>query len=342
MPERANVLSLNLMPANFTSGWLGHGEAAWHGEGIVTQGALPAREAFETAQALFTVEKRQLTYPVNVHTEVEGFLPDKIVQNPSGSFGLVRTDTQQLLGIVSAQYEIVGNEQLLRMAEFIREEVEMDSVVVLKQGARVAFTAKIRGAQANILPNDPVYGRIVGHLGHDGKSGCGAIFTNVRVVCSNTMAAAERSDTKVNIRHKTGANANFDKLITSIDCARRNFEADVQLMDQLANTEIEPADFRDYLEQVYAKQLSVPVKENGEERARTMSDLRVTPHLLRAYHSGFGARPGTLWGALNAVTEVETSTKRGNSKRKFYSANFGSGLDMSKRAMSVARDLVSV
>ena len=51
------------MPANFTSGWLGNGERAWHGQGVVTEGTLPAREAFETADALFTVEKRELFLP---------------------------------------------------------------------------------------------------------------------------------------------------------------------------------------------------------------------------------------------------------------------------------------
>ena len=35
------------MPANFTSGWLGNGQAAWHNQGVVTEGTLPAREAFE-------------------------------------------------------------------------------------------------------------------------------------------------------------------------------------------------------------------------------------------------------------------------------------------------------
>ena len=57
------------MPANFTSGWLGNGERAWHGMGVVTDGTLPAREAFETADALFTVEKRELTYPVVTYAD---------------------------------------------------------------------------------------------------------------------------------------------------------------------------------------------------------------------------------------------------------------------------------
>ena len=94
------------MPANFTSGWLGNGERAWHGMGVVTDGTLPAREAFETADALFTVEKRELLYP-------RAELP--YLTEPAGVFGVVRTDTQALLGVVSKQYEIVQNDSLLRI-----------------------------------------------------------------------------------------------------------------------------------------------------------------------------------------------------------------------------------
>ena len=104
------------MPANVTSGGLGNGERAWHGQGVVTEGTLPAREAFETANALFTVEKRELQLPrfnqelANVDT-CGG--PDAgIYYAPAGAVGLVRTDTQDLLGIVSKQYEIVPNESL--------------------------------------------------------------------------------------------------------------------------------------------------------------------------------------------------------------------------------------
>ena len=121
------------MPANFTSGWLGNGQAAWHGQGVVTEGTLPAREAFETADALFTVQKRELFYEVSHADETydEGYGAAPIISSaPSGHFAVVRTDTQALLGVVSKQYEIVQNDSLLRMAEFIREEVDMDCVIV--------------------------------------------------------------------------------------------------------------------------------------------------------------------------------------------------------------------
>ena len=84
---------------------------------------------------------------------------------------------------------MVQNEALLRMADFIREEVDMDSVVVLSHKIKVAFTATLRGATQEVVPGDSVKRRIVGYLGHDGKTGCGAIFTNALFVaipcCSN-------------------------------------------------------------------------------------------------------------------------------------------------------------
>ena len=264
------------MPANFTSGWLGNGERAWHGMGVVTEGTLPAREAFETAEALFSVEKRELQFPTYSSEDcVWGF-------TPSGSYGLVRTDTQDILGIVSKQYEIVQNESLLRMAEFIREEVDMDTVVVLSDGGKVCFTATLRGATQDIVRGDTVKRRIVGFLGHDGKTGCGAMFTNIRVVCTNTLAAAMSSATaKVSIRHKTGANDNFDQLITSIDTARETFNREVELFRQFAETPIEQGDFRDLLERVYASEIP---------EGKQIDDLRKYPKLRRAYTGGLGQR----------------------------------------------------
>ena len=315
------------MPAEFTSGWFGNNEHAWHNQGIVTEGTLPAREAFETANALFGVEKRELQYPVFKDPNIVGV-------EPAGVYGVVRTDTQDLLGIVSKAYEVVQNDSLLRMAEFIREEADMDSVVVLKNGARLAFTATLRGATKEVVPGDKVFRRLVGYLGHDGKTGCGAIFTNVRVVCANTLAAALSSDNKTSIIHKTGANSSFDKLITSIDTARQTFGQEIQSMKELAQTQCSIDDFRYFLEKVYEKDL---------QDSKSIDDLKKTQQIIRSYNWGFGTDipgvSGTLWGALNAVTEFETSTKRGNKKSKFMKANFGTGLTTSARAFAIAQDM---
>jgi len=304
------------MPANFTSGWLGNGERAWHGQGVVTDGTLPAREAFETADALFAVEKRPLYY---LSADMDGM--------PTEHFGVVRSDTQALLGVVSKQYELVQNDALLRMAEFIREEADMDSVVVLADGAKVAFTATLRGAETDIIPGDTVKRRLVGYLGHDGKTGCGAKFTDIRVVCQNTLAAAmSDSGARSSITHKNGANANFDALIQSINTARQSFDDQCDLMREFTRASCGTS-FDDFIDSVY----------NIEEG----QTFKKREKLWRAYNFGMGAEyaPKSLWNAVNAVTEVETSTRNqtaAGTRRQFARANFGAGLQLSRKAMQTA------
>ena len=255
------------MPANFTSGWLGNGERAWHGMGVVTDGTLPAREAFETADALFTVEKRELLYP-------RAELP--YLTEPAGVFGVVRTDTQALLGVVSKQYEIVQNDSLLRMAEFIREEADMDCVIVLSDGAKVCFTATLRGAETDIVPGDTVKRRIVGYLGHDGKTGCGAKFTNIRVVCQNTLTAAlSGTGASSSITHKGTANANFDALINSIDVTRQDFATECELMREFSRVSMGFGAFQEFVDEVYDIEEGQPLRKRSK--------------LTDAYMRGYGS-----------------------------------------------------
>ena len=313
------------MPANFTSGWLGNGERAWHGMGVVTDGTLPAREAFETADALFTVEKRELQYPVFGYPNCD--------VSSAGVFGVVRTDTEQLLGVVSKQYEIVQHESLLRMAEFIREEVDMDCVIVLSDGAKVCFTATLRGAETDIVPGDTVKRRIVGYLGHDGKTGCGAKFTNIRVVCQNTLTAAlGESGAHSSITHKNGANNNFDALISSIDVARQDFVTECDLMREFSRVSMGYDAFDEFVDEVYN------IDEGQVFRKR--EKLQV------AFRRGYGAdyAPCSLWTGINAITQVETSTRgttAAKGRAQFARGTFGVGATISKRAFAVARDLIS-
>jgi len=316
-------------PANFTSGWLGNNQQAWHGMGVVTEGTLPAREAFETANALFTVEKRELLYPTKPGDEGRT-LPFNL---PSGAFGLVRTDTQALLGVVSRQYEIVQNDSLLRMAEFIREEVDMDCVIVLSDGAKVCFTATLRGAEADIVPGDTVKRRIVGYLGHDGKTGCGAKFTNIRVVCQNTLTAAlGESGAHSSITHKNGANNNFDALINSIDVARQDFITECDLMREFSRASMRLQGFDEFVDEVYN------IDEGQVFRKRQQ--------LENAFRVGYGQEfaPFSVWSGVNAITQVETSTRgttAAKGRAQFARGTFGAGAQISKRAFAVARSLVS-
>ena len=208
----------------------------------------------------------------------------------------------------------------------------MDSVVVLADGGKVAFTATLRGAETDIVPGDTIKRRIVGYLGHDGKTGCGAIFTNIRVVCCNTLAAALNSDNKVSVHHKGGANANFDALISSIDVARQTFAQEADLMREFTRVSMGHEVFNEYLDEVYR------IEEGQKFRKRDKLNI--------AFRAGLGAgyAPMSLWNAVNAVTEIETSTRNqtaAGARRQFARANFGQGLQISNRAIEVATAYLS-
>ena len=128
----------------------------------------------------------------------------------------------------------------------------MDCVIVLSDGAKVCFTATLRGAETDIVPGDTVKRRIVGYLGHDGKTGCGAKFTNIRVVCQNTLTAAlTGSGAHNSITHKNGANNNFDALISSIDVARQDFVTECELMREFSRVSMSVDSFNEFVDEVY-------------------------------------------------------------------------------------------
>ena len=174
--------------------------------------------------------------------------------------------------------------------------------------------------------------RIVGYLGHDGKTGCGAKFTNIRVVCQNTLTAAlTGSGAYSSITHKNGANNNFDALISSIDVARQDFVEECDLMREFSRVSMGGAQFHEFIDEVYN------IDEGQVFRKRDK--------LREAFISGYGAdyAPLSVWSAVNAVTQIETSTRgttAAKGRAQFARGTFGVGATISKKAFEVAANLL--
>ena len=209
----------------------------------------------------------------------------------------------------------------------------MDCVIVLSDGAKVCFTATLRGAETDIVPGDTVKRRIVGYLGHDGKTGCGAKFTNIRVVCQNTLTAAlGESGARSSITHKNGANNNFDALISSIDVARQDFVTECELMREFSRHSMGVDSFNEFVDEVY----------NIEEG----QVFRKRDKLRQAFANGYGYEfaPLSIWAGINAITQVETSTRgttAAKGRAQFARGTFGAGAQISKRAFAVAADMLA-
>jgi phage/plasmid-like protein (TIGR03299 family) len=328
------------MAHQFSSGAFFNAQPAWHGLGHVVDGTLPAREAFELGGALFRVEPRPV-YTAGAE-EVPGYR------------AICRTDTGAALSIMRSTYQPVQNDQLLRVAEALREDLEMDAVCVLAEGRKVTFTASIRGAEGEVTRGDAVRQYLVGATSHDGTVAFQVLFTPVRVVCANTLAAALGGVGESNvrrIRHTRNAEQLIAKLPDIIDVQRGAFTAGLDELAAMAATPCTDALFRDYVAGVFADQLTGKINDTRGDastaRERTVEDLPCWADLVAKWEGALvgGDLPGvrgTYWGAYNAITEF-CSHDAGRSRDPVESARqrlealwFGKGAETVDRAHSLA------
>lgn len=359
------------MTHEFTSGVMMHGTRAWHGLGEVVEGTLPPAEAFRRAGALFPVELIQLWAGDALsdklidsvivaqerlgisfedrRTAVREAISQQLVSMQESRVGIWRPDERKILGTAGPGYRVIPNQRLLDFANAIREEVDMDTCIVLRGGAKVAFTAKIRGTDKQVVPGDRVYRNIVGYLGHDGTTAMGGMFTDIRVVCANTLgyatSDANRHGRQFSIRHTDNDVAQIDTILSNIDFARQGFAQVVEEYAAMREVSMSTDLYRHWLEQVY--QVPSVKLDNGDTRPGRIEDMpRKWARLEHAWNYGLGRDipgvAGTLYAGLNAVTEVESSMKtEGSGKRRMHSALFGSGASVIKRANELARQLVT-
>lgn len=359
------------MSHEFTSGVMLNSQPAWHGLGEVVSGTLPAEEAFRRAGALFPVEQLQLwagdigspelleaiaaaaDLPGGTADEkqqrIKAALEERLLSMRENRIGIWRPDERKILGTASPGYQIIPNQRLLDFASALREECDMDTCVVLRGGAKVAFTAKIRGTDRQVVPGDAVYQNVVGYLGHDGSTAFGGMFTNIRVVCANTLGYAQsdanRHGRQFTIRHTDNDIAQIDSIIASIDTARQCFDQVVDNFQAMREVPMSTELYRHWLERVY--QVPDVKLEDGTTRPGRIEDMpRKWAALEHAWSYGLGRDipgvAGTVYAGLNAVTEVETSQKtKGAGKRRLHSTLFGTGRSVVQRANELARELVT-
>ena len=296
-------------------------EQAWHGLGEVIDGTLPAREAFTRANALFEVDKAPLVF----RNPVTG------IETPSDHrCATYRKDTGEQLGTVSLGYEVIQNEELCKFAEMLRDDVEMDTVVVLKGGAKVAFSAKILGTDQDIVEGDTIHRRLNGYLSHDGTTSFGGMFSDIRIVCQNTlgwaMQDADKHGKQFKISHTKLGVSQIDQTLQSIDVARQTFAKDCEAYKRMAETPMDFNSYKVWLNSLYNMKPVAREDGMGMRPGDMETDSKIKWNKLsNAWGGGFGLHiPGvenTVWGGFNAVTEVETSLRDAPDSRNIATVN---------------------
>ena len=332
------------MTHQFSSGVFLNNKPAWHRLGVVLNGTLPAREAFRLADADFHVAARPV-FDADMHP-IDGYQ------------AITRLDTGKTLSVMTETYTPIQNESLIRIAEALHEDTSMDAVCVLADGKRVTFTAQIREAEREVVPGDPVQQYLIGCTSHDGSIPFQLLFSPIRVVCQNTLSAAlglankvQKRDSSIRIRHTKNADALIQRLPELVDIKRRQFLGGIEELRQMAATPCPMAQFRSYITDVFADQLSGTINavrgDQSTARPKTLEDLPGWPSLVQKYEgdaigADLRASAGTAWAAYQAVTEY-LSHEAGRYKQadqaarqRFESLYWGKSADTIQRAHYLA------
>jgi phage/plasmid-like protein (TIGR03299 family) len=183
-------------------------EKAWHELGQIVKDYPTSAEAIKHAGLDYTVEKRKLfTFDNENHNgnpDADIIIPE--VEVP-GFFATMRTDTEQVLGVVGKDYEIVQNKDAFNFFDAIvgGDGIQYETAGALGKGERIFITAKLPG-YIKVGNDDMTEKYLFLTTSHDGFGSITAAFTPVRIVCNNTLSAALRNCTgSIKIRHTANA-----------------------------------------------------------------------------------------------------------------------------------------
>ena len=189
-------------------------EKAWHGLGQVVQDYPTSAEAIKHAGLDYTVEKRKL---FTSGSDKEAGNGDTNAQGGSidvpNFYATVRTDSEQVLGVVGKDYEVVQNVEAFTFFDAITggDGILYETAGALGKGEKIFITAKLP-SYIKVGKDDLIEQYLFLTTSHDGLGSITAAFTPIRIVCNNTLNAALRNHSNsIKIRHTANAKERLEQ-----------------------------------------------------------------------------------------------------------------------------------
>lgn len=271
------------------------GMVPWHGIGTAVPAEVTSEEAIRLAGLDWLVETAPIVSNDNKRTAVDRW---RITR---------RVTDNAVLGIVRKNFHPIQNKDAFKMFDGVngRKEAIYHTAGSLQGGSKVWILAKLPGVLEigkGLGFSDEVEQYLLLSNSHDGSSPLQMIFTPVRVVCSNTLAMALHSESKViaaprvRIRHTSNA-----------DLAMKEAE---KVMGHALAYYKKFGDFAGYLreKQVSSSQATEIINQAfpaNKKKIVTPAVLghRVSVEELFVEGKGHESIAGSAWALLNAFAE---------------------------------------
>jgi len=282
--------------ADGTSAFFSNRLPAWHALGTVTENALSASEALETAYLNWQV----LQYPVLADVSGNSVVAD-------GKRANVRihpkTGEPNVLGIVGTRYHVVQNEQAFKFCDDVLDisGATYETAGSLDNGRRVFMTLKMPSG-IKVGGHDAVNMYLMVVNSHDGSTPLIAAVTPVRVVCANTVAAGVRAAKSVyRVAHTASATGRLSEAREALKMSYEYTGEFELLANKLYNEPMSDKEFVKFMEKLVGKP---PVIQEGEStRPLAMYETR-RDELMRLWNAPTQENiKNTAWAAYNTVVE---------------------------------------
>ena len=279
---------------------------AWHKLGIVVGEALNSKDALRVAKLDWNVEQ----FPV--------FVNNKKVEN---SFGNVRSDTGDCLGIVSKKYVPMQNREAFA---FVDDLMGLDEAVVkyesagsLWGGQRVWMMARIPDSK---ILDDTIANYLFISNSHDGKSSVKIGLTNTRIVCNNTLQLATDTAPRVwTARHMSSIEGRKKEAMETLGFSSNYIKQMEDKANKLYNIKVDPNYILDKL---------FVLKENVSERIkRNVLETREESLSIHNNKNDLGNFRNTGWGVYSAVADYVSNSEPLRKTDTFETRRFVSFMD---------------
>lgn len=301
----------------------------WHKLGtLLADESLTADQALKAAKLDWTVDAAEI-FDADM-TPIKGYKANR------------RSDDKTILSVTRSTWTPVQNEQLLGIAEALAQAGEgMD------YQPRIETAGSLRGGKivwALVKVNEA---KCLGSLhhqylllsnGHDGMRSVRGTLTDTRVVCWNTLSAAEATAAQLRINHTKNVVIRLEDAVRALGWANEATKATFAIYKALAKVKL-PTD--------KAVEFFQDLIPGADDKKNKKANEKVDK-LVHLFKNGAGVEGVTVFDALNAVTDYVDHhrtfrDKSVNQERRFLFTSFGGEGDLLKKhAFANAQELAGL
>jgi phage/plasmid-like protein (TIGR03299 family) len=314
-------------------------QKGWHGLGQVIEDGMTGEEAVREFLP-WSIER------------VQSFVTIDGAAKPLPVWANVRSDTREILGVVGPEYTPVQNIDLGRFADAMvgaDSAVQMETCGSLLGGRKVFLLVRVpREVRVGKNGDDVSVPFLLLANGHDGSMAMTVLWTIERVVCNNSytralgaVSGSLAEGTAFRIKHVGDVAGQLEEARRVLGIAAKGLTQYEEQARALAATSKPISAIEEYFRSVFEAQFGAKPEDDLDATAWEIRRDKVVGEwmtLLDSETNTIDGIGGTLWAALNAITEWNDHRRSPGVKgdRRDHLRVLGAGAAAKRHAMRLA------